>query len=126
MILTTLRQFEKVMGNALFYYVIVQMMGSIETESQAISIRWLGTAELAFGFTVTVKTTLKSELNDQFTSQPSKPNLFSLGHFLAKNSSNLVDLTSLANRIRFSSLVMFLIPGFSIHFLMYSPGASTN
>ena len=58
MILTSLRQFEKVMGNALFDYVIFQMMGSMETESQAISIRWLGTAELAVGLIATVKSTL--------------------------------------------------------------------
>ena len=58
MLQTTVRHFEKVMSNALFEYVIVQMMGSMETESQAISIRWLGTAELAVGLIATVKSTL--------------------------------------------------------------------
>lgn len=45
------------------------------------------------------------------TSHPSSPNLFSLGHFFAKNPSKRVDLTNLANSIRWSLLDNLNTPG---------------
>lgn len=79
------------------------------------------------------------------TSQPSSPKRFSLGHLLARNSSNLpadqsdlahrgrwgddrthfVALTSRASKILFSSSVMFMASGVSKNPLIQSPDRHT-
>lgn len=47
------------------------------------------------------------------TSHPSSPNLFSLGHFFAKNPSKRVDLTNLASNVLWSLLDNLNTPGVS-------------
>lgn len=54
------------------------------------------------------------------TSHPSKPNLFSLGHFFAKNSSNLVDLINRLKRTFFCAAVNSVTLGASKWRLIHS------